>query len=138
MEGVAYSLMQCIEICGSLGFTAKMLVASGGGARSRSWLQLQADLYNIPLKVAATEEQAGLGAAIAAGVGTAVFKNLEEGCHNAVHYKDEIVYPNAENNVVYNEYYQLYKDTYTACKEVLQQVTLIGRREDRLKTSISA
>jgi len=138
MEGVAYSLMQCIEICGSLGFTAKMLVASGGGARSRPWLQLQADLYNIPLKVAATEEQAGLGAAIAAGVGVAVFKNLEEGCRNAVRYKDEIVSPNAENNVVYNEYYQLYKDTYTACKEVLQQVTLIGRREDGLKTGISA
>lgn len=50
MESVTYSLMQAIEVCGELGFSASSLVASGGGARSQPWLQLQADIYNLPIR----------------------------------------------------------------------------------------
>jgi len=133
MEGVAYSLMQCIEICGNLGYKAKTLVASGGGARSKPWLQLQADIYNIPLKIAKSEEQAGSGAAIAAGVGAGVFADIEEGCRKAVQFQDELVLPIEKNHKKYCEYYQLYKDIYTSCRDVLQQVTLLGRNEEELK-----
>ncbi|MEI3175438.1 MAG: FGGY-family carbohydrate kinase [Lachnospiraceae bacterium] len=34
MEGVAFALNQCIEVCGNLGLRAKSMIASGGGARS--------------------------------------------------------------------------------------------------------
>jgi xylulokinase len=60
MEGVSFSLMQCLEIFFGLGFSPSYLIASGGGARSSPWLQIQSDIYNLPLKVAKTEEQAGL------------------------------------------------------------------------------
>ena len=128
MEGVAYSLMQCIEVCGGLGFSAKSLVASGGGARSRPWLQLQADIYNLPLNIAQTQEQAGLGAAIAAGVGAGVFDNLDQGCWAAIRYKDEAVLPNEKNHCIYREYYALYKEIQNVGKGILQKVTILGRR----------
>ncbi len=128
MEGVSYSLMQCIEVCKDLGLSPKYLVASGGGARSAPWLQIQADIYNLPLRVAVTEEQAGLGAAIAAGVGIGVYKNIEEGCKTVVRYADNVVIPDLENHKVYEEYYQLFKETYTACSNVLEKVTKLGRR----------
>lgn len=70
MEGVSFALYQCMELCEGLGLKAEELIASGGGARSKPWLQIQSDIYNMPLKVADTEEQAGLGAAIAAGRGS--------------------------------------------------------------------
>ena len=128
MEGVAFALNQCIEVCGELGLEAKTMVASGGGARSAPWLQIQADVFGIPLKVADTEEQAGLGAAIAAGVGAGVYRDIEEGCAAVVKYKDFTVVPNVQNHKAYEEYYQLFKDTYAAGKDVLQRVTLMGRR----------
>ncbi|MDD3140321.1 MAG: xylulokinase [Lachnospiraceae bacterium] len=127
MEGVAYALMQCIEVCGDLGLKAESLVASGGGARSLPWLQMQADIYNIPLKVAKTQEQAGLGAAIAAGVGSGVYRNIQEGCQTVVKYQDMVMMPNQKNHETYQAYYQLYKDIYIASKDVLQRVTLAGR-----------
>ena len=129
MEGVAYALNQCIEVCGDLGLKADTMVASGGGARSGPWLQIQADIYGIPLKVADTEEQAGLGSAIAAGVGAGIYRDIEDGCSAVVRYKDLTVVPDEENHKIYQEYYQLYKDTYTASREVLQRVTLMGRRQ---------
>jgi xylulokinase len=128
MEGVAFSLMQCIEICGSLGFKAESLVASGGGARSKPWLQLQADIYDIPLRISETKEQAGMGAAIAAGVGAGIYRDLEEGCKAAVCYKDEIIVPDAQRHKIYSEYYELYKEVYASSKGVLQKAALMGRK----------
>jgi xylulokinase len=128
MEGVAYSLMQCIEICGGLGFHADWLVASGGAARSKPWLKLQADIYNTPLRVSETQEQAGLGAAIAAGVGSGVYGDLEEGCRMAVHYRNEIVLPDPRSHEVYRQYYALYKDAYRCGQGVLDRLTALGRK----------
>jgi xylulokinase len=128
MEGVSYSLMQCIEVCGELGLSPKYLIASGGGAQSIPWLQIQADIYNLPLRVTTTGEQAGLGAVIAAGVGIGVFNNIEEGCQAIVKYKEDIIVPDEEKHKIYKEYYQLYKDIYNDCSNVLERVTELGRR----------
>ena len=128
MEGVSYSLMQCIEVCSELGLKPKLLVASGGGAQSPTWLQIQADVFNLPLRVNVTQEQAELGAAIAAGVGIGVYTSIEEGCKTAVKYDENVITPNRKNHEIYQEYYQLYKDTYNACCGVLERVTLLGRK----------
>lgn len=132
MEGVAFALKQCIDLCGELGLEAKnYMVASGGGSRSAPWLQLQSDIYNIPLKVASIEEQASLGAAIAAGVGVGVFKNIEEGCQRVVRYEDFEVTPNETNHRTYMEYYHLFKETYTVSSEILNKITILGRRLEK-------
>ncbi len=128
MEGVAYSLKQCLELCLAMGLSADILVASGGGARSGPWLQLQADIYNKALRVNATEEQAGLGAAIVAGSGVGSFSSIEEGCRQMVHYKDRIYTPDAKNHAIYEEYYELYKRTYEESSRVLMEVTELGKR----------
>lgn len=134
MEGVAFALMQCIELCGELGLKPKdYMVASGGGSRSAPWLQIQADIYNIPLRVMETEEQASLGAAIAAGVGAGVFKNMEEGCQSTVRYKNGEVVPNWNNHQIYMEYYELYKEIYLASETALNKVTLLGRKIEKGK-----
>jgi xylulokinase len=128
MEGVTYALMQCIEVCGGLGLSTNELIASGGGARSPLWLQMQADIFNIPLKTTVTEEQAGIGAAAAAGVGAGLFSSIDEACRALVKYHDKTYTPNTANHRIYEEYYQLFKDAYRGSAGPLQRITELGRR----------
>lgn len=129
MEGVTYALNQCIEVCGQLGLTADTMIASGGATRSMPWLHIQADVFNIPLRVADTEEQASLGAAIAAGVGAGVYRDIEEGCRTAVRYHDFVIEPDPQNHKRYTEYYELYKQMYVSSKDVIEKVTALGRSD---------
>lgn len=132
MEGVAFALMQCIELCGEMGLKTKdYMVASGGGSRSAPWLQIQADIYDIPLRVMETEEQACLGAAIAAGVGVGIFQDIEEGCRRTVRYKNLEIIPNPDTHRIYTEYYQLFKEMYVANEVTLNKVTLLGRKIEK-------
>lgn len=128
MEGVSFAMNQCFEVCGELGLHADTVVASGGGSHSMPWLQIQADVYNVPLKVADTDEQAGLGAAIAASVGAGAYGSIDEGCRAIVKYKDFEIVPSRENHKIYKEYYQLYKDIFGGCSDTLHRVTLLGRK----------
>ena len=127
MEGVAYSLKQCMEECSNLGLEVDSLVASGGGARSEAWLQIQADIYNKPLKIATVEEQASIGAAIAAGVGSGIYKNIDQACKQVVKYKDKEYFPDQEKHMIYNQYYELFKETYQSSHVILEKITQIGR-----------
>ena len=128
MEGVSFALYQCMEVCAGLGLKADSIIASGGGARSLPWLRMQADIYDIPVKVTDTEEQAGLGAAIAAGVGAGAYADIEEGCRAVVRYKDFVAEPDPKRHDIYMEYYQLYKDIFVSCRQDLHTATLLGRK----------
>ena len=128
MEGVVYALNECRLLCESMGLKADEIIASGGGARSRTWLQIQADVFNTPMKVADNSEQAGLGAAIAAGAGAGIYQSVEEGCERSVRYKDLVVEPDPENHRIYEEYYQIYKDTFQSSRDQLEKITVLGRR----------
>lgn len=128
MEGVSFALNQCIEVCGETGLQAEMLIASGGASRSIPWLQIQADIYNLPLKVSEQEEQASLGAAIAAGVGAGIYPDIVEGCKRVVRYKDFIIEPNPGYHKIYQEYYALFKEMHQESKEVVEKLTILGRQ----------
>lgn len=127
MEGVAFALRQGMEVCEALGLSASTVVASGGGAQSPLWRQIQADVFAKPVQIAEVSEQAALGAAIAAGVGAGTFASIEDGVAAAVRYQPGTVQPNAKAVVTYREYYALYKEAYTANKDLLRQVTKLGR-----------
>ena len=128
MEGVIYNLRLCAEICGKLGFSADTYLASGGAARSDIWTQIMADIFNKPVKRVIGEEQACLGAALTAGVGAGFWKSLPEACDEVVRYQDRIITPIPQNAAIYDEYYQIFRDTFPQFSKNLQRLTNLGRR----------
>ena len=115
MEGVAYSLRDCVEVFREMNVNVSDMMACGGGGSSPLWRRMLADLYNCEVKTAASKEGPALGAAILASVGAGLYSSVPEACE-AIVKTDKIQSPVQENVPEYEKYYQLYKDIYPALK----------------------
>jgi xylulokinase len=125
MEGVTFSLKDCMSVFEEMDITCRKVIASGGGANSKIWLQIQADIFDKVIYKSIISEQACLGAAITAGVGSGEFENFKSACDLIVKY-DDIVYEPIEKNVnQYKEYYSVFKELYKANKKIYQQLDRI-------------
>jgi sugar (pentulose or hexulose) kinase len=78
LEGIACDLEITRQALERAGATVRAWRTSGGGARSRWWMQLKADLTGVPVEVTADAEAGALGAAMLAGMGAGVFASMEE------------------------------------------------------------
>ena len=68
LEGLTYELRTNLELLRDAGIRLDELHAVGGGARSKMWLQMKADVCQIRLRLPQITEAACLGAAILAAV----------------------------------------------------------------------
>ncbi len=75
MESVSCMLKSNLDY---LNLDVEEIRAMGGGASSKLWCQMKADMTGKKLVTLKNKETACLGGAILAGVGTGVFKSVEE------------------------------------------------------------
>jgi xylulokinase len=79
MEGVLLNMREILEVCRQAGLRCERIVASGGATTEELWLQTLADvLGRETVTVTGAAEGGAFGAALAAGVGTGQWRNLEE------------------------------------------------------------
>ncbi len=90
MEGVAFASRRNIEIMKSRGNKLEQLVAAGGGAKTRLWLEIKASVYNCPILTTTDPECGVLGCAMLAGVGAGIFDSLDHAVRRLVRYDAEI------------------------------------------------
>jgi xylulokinase len=87
--------------------------ASGGGARSPFWQQLQADIYNQPVVLTNAAEGPAYGVALLAGVGTGAWSSVEQACQASIKQTRKVA-PNKKSAAnyerVYGTYHKLYGD----------------------------
>ena len=77
MEGVAFSLRDCYRTLEEMRLPVKRIFLIGGGARSRPWSEIVANVFNRPVSVPEPGD-ASFGAALLAGVGAGVFADERE------------------------------------------------------------
>ncbi|MEW8993285.1 xylulokinase [Clostridium sp.] len=115
IEGVSYSLLDCMEIIKDTGMNPTNVMVSGGGGKSELWRQILADMFNCKVSTNKSSEGPALGVALLAGVGTGVYKDINEACSIAIS-ENSIQYPREENSLVYKRYYEIYKKIYNDLK----------------------
>ena len=124
MEGVVYSLRDCIEVFREIGIESTDMTACGGGGKSPLWRQMLADVYGCSVKTAAISEGPALGVAILALVGTGIYKSVEEACAEIVR-TDVIQPPIKENSAQYEKYYELYREIYPSLKSNFKKLSTL-------------
>ena len=122
MEGVIFSLRDSLEIMRELGVPVEDVRATGGGARSALWRQLQADIYDIPIRRTVADEGPAYGAALLAGVASGTYADVEEAT-SVVKLREEITEPDRERAKVYEEHYKVYRSLYPATSSAMSRLT---------------
>jgi xylulokinase len=115
LEGVAYSLQDCLAILLEMGLPVTEIRASGGGGKSPLWRQIQADVMGREVVTINATEGAAYGAALLAGVGAKAWQDVETACSSIIRVTNH-TQPDPANQPVYAEMYKLYQDLYPALK----------------------
>jgi xylulokinase len=122
LEGVAFGLRDSMELIRNAGLGAIQQVrVSGGGAKSKLWRQILADVMNAELVTVNTTEGAAFGAALLAGVGAGHWKSVLDSCQTAIQTVDS-TQPQPAVVRRYAELYPLYKGLYPALKPTFDAV----------------
>jgi xylulokinase len=117
LEGVAYGLRDSLELLRDLGVDPAAGRASGGGARSRVWLEIVASVLGIPLERCVVDEGSAYGAALLAGVADGTFTSAHEAVAACVRVR-ETVAPNPDWARAYGEGYARYRASYPAIRGI--------------------
>jgi xylulokinase len=76
LEGVAYGLLDSLELLHELGLRPAAGRVGGGGSRSELWRRIIASVLDLPLEITATDDAAALGAALLGGVAAGIFPDV--------------------------------------------------------------
>jgi xylulokinase len=115
LEGITYGMREQIMIFRQMGIPVLQVRASGGGARSVFWRQLQADMYQAPVVTINVSEGAALGVAILAAVGAGEYASVPEACAAIIRVKERSQ-PAKKTAALYDGHYAKYAALYPALK----------------------
>ena len=115
LEGIAFGTELILETMRNNGFAAETVVLAGGATRSDLWLQIHADVSNLPLTLTKVPDAPALGSAILAAVGSGAFSDIGTATQKMVQV-DKVIEPNQETHARYQPFYQSYQNHYLAMK----------------------
>lgn len=118
LEGIAFHLKMNLDLLKRQGIEAKVMYVAGGGANSRVWNQIKADIWGNKIVQTENQEAGTAGCAILAGVGLNVFKDCTEASQLFVKPVKEY-FPRKQSK--YNEKYARFLKLYQYKKERMEE-----------------
>lgn len=126
LEGTAYGVRHNIETLRELGAPPRRIVAVGGGAKSRLWLQIVSDIAGVPQVVPNQTIGAAYGDAFLAGLATGLIPDLDTLTTHWVK-ADAVLEPDSSSNEIYDAMYTVYRNLYEHAKPELHALAAIGK-----------
>ena len=121
LEAVALTMKKHVtDMTNEIGVKLDKIIITGGGSNSDLFMQIFADVFNIPMVRNEVNGAAGLGSAICAAVAAGVYKSFDEAVENMVRIKDTFT-PNPEAVAFYEKMYPVYTNITKHTDEVLKE-----------------
>jgi len=115
MEGVAFSLKDCLDVFAEMDIDASVIRLSGGGSASDLWRRIFADVFDADLEWMQNAESGTRGAAILAGVAAGTFKDVVSGTQRFGCATQHVAH-DRERAATYRRIHPLYRTLYTQLK----------------------
>ena len=121
LEAVALTMKKHVDdMCDELGVSLDKIIITGGGSNSDLFMQIFADVFNIPSVRNEVNGAAGLGSAICVAVAAGVYSSFDEAVANMVRIKDAFQ-PDPEKVAFYEKMFPIYTDITKHTDEVLKK-----------------
>ena len=117
MEGVAYGTEQNLRVFRENGYEVNEIVICGGVTNSPLWMQIHADISDVPITLTEVPEAATLGAGILGAVAGGLYRSIPEATSKMVQVSSKIL-PDVEMHEKYQFYLDSYLKTYPAMKDL--------------------
>ena len=128
MEGVSYSLMDCLNVLDEMGINPNKMLACGGGGSSTLWRQMLSDIYGMNISTVDSKEGPALGVAILAMVGAGIYPTVQQACEQVVRIKSTTE-PSIKNNRKYAAVYARYRALYPSLKKEFSELQAVDFAE---------
>lgn len=126
MEGSVFALLDAFEVLRELGGAPQRIVLAGGGARSRAWTQIVADVFDMPVDPLEASEGSAMGAAIVAGTMLGWF-DLAKGAERSARFGPRVE-PNVNAVAIYRELHPVFQHAYQVLRDDLHTLGDIASR----------
>lgn len=121
MEGVCFEVNHALKGFKAAGVVSDEIIMTGGGAKSRLWIELTANIAGIPIKVMEETQGASMGAALIGLKALGAFKSYREGFE--IIKKDVYrVYPRKDGREFYKQKYNNYLEGYKGIEKLYGRV----------------
>jgi L-xylulokinase len=107
LEGIVFNHRSHVEALRE-GFAVREVRLTGGGSRNPAFVQMFADVLNMPVTITATDEAAAFGAALCAGAAVGLFASPQQGARTVCRTVRQYL-PDAARGAVFDERFSLYR-----------------------------
>lgn len=114
LEAVIYGFRHHVEVIREAGYEPKQIMATNGGAKSKFWCQIAADVLGQSICSFPSHPGSALGVAFLAGKSIGLFKEWQEIQKFLTNY--QIYAPDPHSVEIYNKSYEIYRDIYKQLK----------------------
>ena len=119
-EGTALGNRQILQSLRKSGVDISRIYACGGGTRSRLWLQIHADVAQVPIYLTEVPDAVALGTAICGAVAAGAYGSLQEAAGAMVRVAS-LVEPDPAKRDAYDTLEDRYRRTYLALRELMHE-----------------
>jgi xylulokinase len=121
LEGCAYAMHDVADRLKAMSVPLREILLLGGGARSRLWGRIRADVCNLPVILPPRKDTSPLGAAMLAAVAAGLRPNIRS-CVGALAGPCETLEPDPSNRALYDEGYSAYRRLFESLRPMYHRL----------------